>query len=137
MYGRIAGWILSAGSAELTVRLGILTGRGHVELIKEAFGDFWAWVSVVSLVIACTGAIVSEMSGIAAVRATLPVDIYNISPWCCPGWRIHKYSQMGIGADHQRFLTRRGDFRLVSFGVHTLMSTFLNATTNSDLISML
>src|ERR1700679_2335645 len=31
---------------ELTVRLGIFTGKGHGELIKQHFGKFWAWVSV-------------------------------------------------------------------------------------------
>ena len=30
---------------ELTVRLGIFTGRGHGELIRSAFGPIWAWVS--------------------------------------------------------------------------------------------
>jgi Mn2+/Fe2+ NRAMP family transporter len=30
---------------ELTVRLGIFTGRGHGELIRQEFGAFWAWVS--------------------------------------------------------------------------------------------
>jgi Mn2+/Fe2+ NRAMP family transporter len=30
---------------ELTVRLGIYTGRGHGELIRERFGVGWAWLS--------------------------------------------------------------------------------------------
>ena len=34
---------------ELTVRLGIFTGRGHGELIKETFGKAWAWISVAGL----------------------------------------------------------------------------------------
>src|SRR5271154_96328 len=37
---------------ELTVRLGIFTGRGHGELIRETFGPFWAWFSVAGLTIA-------------------------------------------------------------------------------------
>ncbi|TQF69449.1 divalent metal cation transporter [Rhodococcus spelaei] len=52
---------------ELTVRLGLVTGRGHGELIRERFGVGWAWLSVSTLVIACAGAIVTEMSGIAGV----------------------------------------------------------------------
>lgn len=52
---------------ELTVRLGIVTGRGHGELIRERFGPVWAWVSVGALVVACAGAIVSEMSGLVGV----------------------------------------------------------------------
>ena len=31
---------------ELTVRLGIYTGRGHGELIRERFGVGWAWLSL-------------------------------------------------------------------------------------------
>ncbi len=34
---------------ELTVRLGIFTGKGHGELIRLAFGKRWAWVSVAGL----------------------------------------------------------------------------------------
>lgn len=52
---------------ELTVRLGLVTGRGHAELIKSHFGKFWAWVSVSTLVISCLGAILTEFSGIAGV----------------------------------------------------------------------
>ena len=52
---------------ELTVRLGIFTGRGHGELIKETFGRFWAWVSVAGLTVATMGALVTELSGVAGV----------------------------------------------------------------------
>ena len=34
---------------ELTVRLGIFTGRGHGELIRDTFGRRWAWVSAAGL----------------------------------------------------------------------------------------
>ena len=52
---------------ELTVRLGIFTGRGHGELIKETFGRGWAWVSVVGLAVATGGALLTELSGVAGV----------------------------------------------------------------------
>jgi Mn2+/Fe2+ NRAMP family transporter len=52
---------------ELTVRLGIFTGRGHGELIRDTFGKFWAWVSVVGLAVATGGAILTELSGVAGV----------------------------------------------------------------------
>ncbi|HKD22515.1 MAG TPA: divalent metal cation transporter [Rhizomicrobium sp.] len=52
---------------ELTVRLGVVTGRGHGELILEQFGRAWAWLSVSTLAIACVGALVSELSGLAGV----------------------------------------------------------------------
>jgi len=52
---------------ELTVRLGIVTGKGHGELIRDHFGRGWAWISVGTLVLACIGALFSELSGLAGV----------------------------------------------------------------------
>ncbi|MDE2355479.1 MAG: divalent metal cation transporter [Alphaproteobacteria bacterium] len=52
---------------DLTVRLGIFTGRGHGELIRETFGPFWAWVSVAGLAVATLGALLTELSGVAGV----------------------------------------------------------------------
>ena len=52
---------------ELTVRLGIFTGKGHGELIRETFGQGWAWLSVGGLAIASLGAIITEFSGVAGV----------------------------------------------------------------------
>ncbi len=59
---------------ELTVRLGIHTGRGHGELICETFGRVWGWISVGGLVVATGGALLSEFSGVAAVG-----DLYGVS----------------------------------------------------------
>lgn len=66
---------------ELTVRLGIFTGRGHGELIRDTFGPFWGWVSAAGLGVATTGALLTEFSGVAGVGelyglprlATLPI----------------------------------------------------------------
>ncbi len=52
---------------ELTVRLGIFTGRGHGELIRETFGRFWAWLSAAGLAVATAGALLTEFSGVAGV----------------------------------------------------------------------
>ena len=52
---------------ELTVRLGIFTGKGHGELIRTTFGAGWAWVSVTGLGVATIGALISEFSGVAGV----------------------------------------------------------------------
>jgi Mn2+/Fe2+ NRAMP family transporter len=52
---------------ELTVRLGVFTGRGHGELIKESFGPVWAWLSVAGLAVATAGALLTELSGVAGV----------------------------------------------------------------------
>src|SRR5215469_11710393 len=58
---------------ELTVRLGIVSGKGHAELIRDQFGRGWAWVSVATLVIACIGALLSELSGLAGVGLLMGV----------------------------------------------------------------
>jgi Mn2+/Fe2+ NRAMP family transporter len=60
---------------ELTVRLGLVTQRGHGELIREQFGKWWAWLSVGTLLVACAGAIITEFSAAAGVG-----DIYGIPP---------------------------------------------------------
>jgi Mn2+/Fe2+ NRAMP family transporter len=52
---------------ELTVRLGIFTGKGHGELIRTTFGPAWAWVSVSGLGVATIGALMTEFSGVAGV----------------------------------------------------------------------
>jgi Mn2+/Fe2+ NRAMP family transporter len=52
---------------ELTVRLGLVTSCGHGELILQRFGRGWAWLSVTTLVVACIGALVSELSGLAGI----------------------------------------------------------------------
>lgn len=60
---------------ELTVRLGLVTGRGHGELIAERFGKGWAWISVSTLVVACFGALVTQFSGLAGVAQLLGVPV--------------------------------------------------------------
>ena len=52
---------------ELTVRLGIFTGRGYGELIHAVFGRVWAWIAVAALGITTIGALVAELSGIAGI----------------------------------------------------------------------
>jgi NRAMP (natural resistance-associated macrophage protein)-like metal ion transporter len=60
---------------ELTVRLGVVTGKGHAELILQQFGRFWAWFSVITLCVSCVGALLSELSGLAGVGALFGVPI--------------------------------------------------------------
>lgn len=61
---------------ELTVRLGIVTGKGHGQLIMQHYGKFWAWVSVATMVVTCVGAIITEFSGLAGVGL-----LYGIPKW--------------------------------------------------------
>ncbi|OGT69472.1 MAG: NRAMP family metal ion transporter [Gammaproteobacteria bacterium RIFCSPLOWO2_02_FULL_38_11] len=60
---------------ELTVRLGLVTGKGHGELIKKEFGTFWAWISVSTLLVCCVGAIITELSGLASVGALADIPV--------------------------------------------------------------
>ncbi len=61
---------------EITVRLGLVTGKGHGELIREHFGMGWAMLSVITLFIACVGALVTEFAGIAGVA-----EMFHIPLW--------------------------------------------------------
>ena len=58
---------------ELTVRLGLVTGQGHAALIQRHFGRFWAWVSVATLVVACVGALLTELGGLASIGSMFGV----------------------------------------------------------------
>jgi NRAMP (natural resistance-associated macrophage protein)-like metal ion transporter len=61
---------------ELTVRIGITTGKGHAELIRDTFGSGWAWLSVVTLFITAIGALITEFAGIAGVSI-----LFGIPQW--------------------------------------------------------
>ena len=61
---------------ELTVRLGIVSGKGHGELIQQHFGLGWAVLSVGTLVVACIGALLTELSGLAGVGL-----LFGIPAW--------------------------------------------------------
>jgi Mn2+/Fe2+ NRAMP family transporter len=59
---------------ELTVRLGIYTGRGHGELIRERFGLGCAWLSTAGLAAATIGSLVTEFTGVAGIG-----ELYGLS----------------------------------------------------------
>ncbi|CAB1127794.1 Mn2+ and Fe2+ transporters of the NRAMP family [Candidatus Hydrogenisulfobacillus filiaventi] len=61
---------------EMTVRLGMVTGRGHGELIRDHFGWGWALLSVATLFVAAAGALVTEFAGIRGVARLVGI----------PGW---------------------------------------------------
>ena len=60
---------------ELTVRLGIVSGKGHGDLIQQQFGRGWALLSVGTLVLACIGALLSELSGLAGTGLMFGVPV--------------------------------------------------------------
>lgn len=52
---------------EMTVRLGIVTGKGHGALIRERFGKRWALLSAATLFAASVGALLTELAGVAGI----------------------------------------------------------------------
>jgi NRAMP (natural resistance-associated macrophage protein)-like metal ion transporter len=60
---------------ELTVRLGLVTQKGHGELIRERFGPAWAWLSVGTLSIACIGALLTQLSGIVGIAQLFSIPV--------------------------------------------------------------
>ncbi len=98
---------------ELTVRLGIISGRGHGELIRDRFGSGWAWVSVGTLVLSCIGALLSELSGLAGVGLLFGVPAWLTMSVVVGGLTIMAYTgsylsveriAMAIGAFELAFL---------------------------------
>ena len=61
---------------ELTVRLGLVTGQGHAALIERHFGRLWAWISVGTLLLACVGALLTELGGLAGIG-----DLIGVPTW--------------------------------------------------------
>ncbi len=68
---------------ELAVRLGLVTGKGHGELIREYFGQKWAWLSVSTLVVACMGALITEFAGVAGAGL-----LFGIPSWLSVGMAV-------------------------------------------------
>lgn len=68
---------------ELAVRLGVVTGKGHGELIREHFGKGWAWVSVSTLMVASLGALITEFAGVAGAGL-----LFGIPSWLSVGMAI-------------------------------------------------
>jgi Mn2+/Fe2+ NRAMP family transporter len=53
---------------------------GHGELIRRHFGRGWAWLSVGTLALACGGALLSELSGLAGVGMLFGVPAWFSMP---------------------------------------------------------
>ncbi len=51
---------------EMTIRLGVVTHRGHCQLIRERFGNFWGFFALVDLFVSNLLTLVTEFLGIRA-----------------------------------------------------------------------
>lgn len=96
---------------ELTVRLGIVSGKGHGELIRDHFGRGWAWVSVGTLVLACVGALLSELSGLAGVGLLIGVPAWVTMIIVVGGLTLMAYT--GSYLSVERIAMAIGAFELV------------------------
>src|SRR6478672_4534225 len=65
---------------EMCVRMGLVTGQGLADLIREQFGVRWTAVIMLALLFANTGVIVSEFVGIAQASELLGVSRYLAIP---------------------------------------------------------
>ncbi|HVF30439.1 MAG TPA: Nramp family divalent metal transporter [Pyrinomonadaceae bacterium] len=65
---------------EMCVRMGLVTGQGLADLIREQFGVRWTALIMLALLIANTGVIISEFVGIAQASELLGVPRYFSIP---------------------------------------------------------
>ena len=65
---------------EMCVRMGVVTGQGLADLIREQFGVRWTAFIMLALLVANTGVIVSEFVGIAQASELLSVPRYFSIP---------------------------------------------------------
>src|SRR5262245_55445287 len=65
---------------EMCVRMGIVTGQGLADLIREQFGVRWTALIMIALLIANTGVIISEFVGIAQASELFHVPRYFTIP---------------------------------------------------------
>ncbi len=103
---------------EMCVRMGIVTGQGLADLIREQFGVRWTALIMLALLIANTGVIISEFVGIAQASELFGIPRYLTIPitagliW----WLVVKGTQKRV---EQVFLA----MSLVFFGY--IISAFL------------
>jgi NRAMP (natural resistance-associated macrophage protein)-like metal ion transporter len=65
---------------EMCVRMGVVTGKGLADLIREQFGVRWTVLVMSALLIANTGIIIAEFVGIAQASELLGVSRYIAVP---------------------------------------------------------
>ncbi len=116
---------------ELTVRLGIFTGRGHGELIRDTFGRFWAWVSVGGLAVATIGALLTEISGVAGVGELYGIPRAVSVALACAALII--VVMTGSYRRVERVAIMLGLFELAFFGVAWMAGPHLGALIHDSL----
>ena len=60
---------------EMTVRLGVVSGKGHAQLIRDRYGIGWAWLSLGTMLVTNLAALVTEFIGIAGAALVFGVPV--------------------------------------------------------------
>jgi NRAMP (natural resistance-associated macrophage protein)-like metal ion transporter len=116
-YGYELLWVLTLSTAalivfhELGVRLGIVTGKGLLTLVRERYGRAAAAVVVTALVIANTGTLCAEFAGVAAGMQLLG--------------GMSRYLSVPLAAVGVSALVLRENFRHVEHFLLALSSVFI------------
>ncbi len=116
-YGYELLWVLALSTAalivfhELGVRLGIVTGKGLLTLVRERFGKRSAALVLGALVIANTGTLCAEFAGVAAGMQLLG--------------GVSRYLSVPAAALGVSLLVLRGTFRYVEHVLLALSSVFI------------
>jgi Mn2+/Fe2+ NRAMP family transporter len=116
-YGYELLWVLALSTAalivfhEVSVRLGVVTGKGLLTLVRERFGARAAAIVVAALVIANTGTMCAEFAGVAAGMELLG--------------GMSRYLSVPLAAIGVSALVLRGSFRHVEHFLLALGSVFV------------
>lgn len=83
---------------EMCVRMGVVTGQGLADLIREQFGVRWTAFVMLALVVANTGVIISEFVGIAQASELFGIPRYFTIPLAAGlvWWVVVKGSQRKV-----------------------------------------
>ncbi|MCY7376804.1 MAG: Nramp family divalent metal transporter [Pyrinomonadaceae bacterium] len=83
---------------EMCVRMGVVTGQGLADLIREQFGVRWTAFVMLALLIANTGVIISEFVGIAQASELFGISRYLTIPVTAAAiwWLVVKGSQKRV-----------------------------------------
>jgi Mn2+/Fe2+ NRAMP family transporter len=116
-YGYELIWVLTLSTAalivfhELAVRLGVVTGKGLLTLVREQFGPRAAALVLSALVIANTGTLCAEFAGVAA-----GMDLVA---------GVSRYVSVPLAAIGVSILVLRGSFRRIEHFLLALSSVFI------------
>jgi len=69
-----------AVAQEMSVRMGVVTGQGFADLIREHFGVRWTTLVMLALLIANTGIIIAEFVGVAQASEIFGIPRYISVP---------------------------------------------------------